>query len=55
MDKREELEKAIRELVKVMYNDLQYGACGDATYEGDYEREIQALVDAIEKLGLNDE
>ena len=46
MDDREELEKAIRELVKRMYSDL-FGAYGSADYEGQYEDEIQALVDAI--------
>ncbi len=46
MNDRKKLEKALRELVKVMYSDL-HGAYGSADYEGQYEREIQNLVDAI--------
>ena len=54
MDKREALEEAIRDLVGTMYNDLN-GAYAELTYEGQYEREVQALADAIEKLGLPEE
>ena len=55
MTKREALEKALRDLVSTMYNDLN-GAYGAAeSYGGQYEREIQALADAIEKLRLSEE
>ena len=54
MDKREALEEALRDLVSTMYNDLN-GAYGGLGYEGQYEREVQALADAIEKLGLSEE
>ena len=54
MDGREELEKALRELVKKMYSDL-FGAYGGADYEGQYEEEIKALAKAIRETQNNDE
>ena len=44
-----ELEKAIRELVKVIYIDLN-GSCGGGDYEGQFEYEIQNLINVIEKM-----
>ena len=42
----DKLEIAIRDLVKQMYHDL-HGAYGGEFYEGQFEREIQAVMDAI--------
>ena len=40
------LEVALRDLVKQMYHDL-HGAYGGEFYEGQFEREIQAVIEAI--------
>ena len=45
----EKLEIAIRDLVKQMYHDL-HGAYGGEFYEGQFEKEIQAVMAAI-KVG----
>ena len=49
---RDELVKALRELVATMHNDLfgAYGAEDWGAYEAQYEREVQQLADAIERM-----
>ena len=46
IEKLDKLEIAIRDLVKQMYHAL-YGAYGGEFYEGQFEREIQAVMKAI--------
>jgi len=42
------ITKALRRLVGAMYRDL-HGAYGAECYEGQYEREIQEVVDALKE------